>query len=46
MRADLALEKSITNKGFYLVINKDFYIEITEQQFNNLAAFIGIDIKE
>lgn len=46
MKVDLALEKSLTVKAFWLVINEDFYVEITENQFNGVAELLGINIKE
>ena len=46
MKANISLEKSLTVKAFWLVINEDFYVEITENQFNGIAELLGINIKE
>lgn len=46
MKVNLALEKSLTSKGYWLVINEDCYIEIKENQFNAIAEFLNINIGE
>ena len=44
MKVNLALEKSVSSKGYWLVINDDFYIEIKENQFNAIAEFLYIGV--
>lgn len=42
MKANLSLEKSLTNDKYYLVINDSFYIKIKRKCFFELAAFLLI----
>ena len=44
MKVNLALEKSVASKGYWLVINDDFYIEIKENQFNAISEFLHIGV--
>lgn len=46
MKANIALEKSITDNKYYLVINDSFYIDITEEMFFELAKFLNIEVEE
>lgn len=46
MKANISLEKSITSKAYYLVINDSFYIRINKHRFLELAEFLSIKIKE
>lgn len=45
-KVSLALEKSLTSKGYWLVISEDFYVEIKKNQFYSIAEFLGINIGE
>ena len=46
MKVDLALEKSMFDDNFYVVINDDFYITVREDIWFELAKFLGISLKE
>jgi hypothetical protein len=46
MKVNIALEKSLTSNGYWLVINEDFYIEIKKNQYYAIAEFLGINIGE
>ena len=42
----ISIGKSITSNEFYIVINDDLYVEISEQQFNSVATLLEINTKE
>ena len=46
MKANIALEKSITDDAYYLVINDIYYKTITEEEFYELTKFLNIQLKE
>lgn len=44
MKANIALEKSLTSDRYSVVINDCFYITISDREFYDLAKFLGIKI--
>lgn len=46
MKANIALEKSITSNKYYLVINGYFYIQISKNAFFETAKFLNIEVEE
>lgn len=40
MKAEIALEKGITSKKCYIVINDEFYIRISKKLFNELYDYL------
>ena len=46
MLAKVSLEKTLYVDKYWLVINDDYYIEITKQHYHELATYLGINIGE
>lgn len=42
MKANIAIEHSLTSNKYYLIINDCFYIDISKKNFFELAEFLSI----
>ena len=44
MKAEISLERGVTTKTYWMVINNVYYKRLTRQEFYELAEFLKIEV--